>query len=498
MEDNAPSNNASTQSPDEEKREVGGEGNIGTERSPYSKKKVDPMGTQFRYSGDLTQGRNGAAEARILSSEGRKSWICLPAWYKWEEEREVGGERNIGTERSPYSKKKTDGNETILALKIEDRHMRDLRSRIASSTSPRTGVADIDPGDLSGAGKESSSDPGGCRKRDAERGRMIGDRPAQIQDNQEFGGRHYFRATPAAGDSSEDFRVPSSDSVPRMRKRTCGVMHLVSPVIKGGGKGVNKRRQSRYEGEGVKEGGFRYEEVLGEQGGRSREGRRWEERKGGRERLLRVGRGRVTRKWLRCRESKGEKKKGMGREDVKEEDMKANANAKWNGRQGQNRTPIALAVPAAAEGSQTSLSGGSVEPAEAVDLTPLVGYGWMRLGEREPEKKNALERSGQRRLVVDQGGRRKEEEGVERRGMGRAEGLGQRMHSFSSPRCPEFHLQNQCVKDTVLPAYRSVRGLFSAADVTASVESLGPRAQVEAEFAFESRVGHSRQILQEL
>ncbi|KAJ7806224.1 hypothetical protein B0H14DRAFT_3152969 [Mycena olivaceomarginata] len=30
-------------------------------------------------------------------------------------------------------------------------------------------------------------------------------------------------------------------------------------------------------------------------------------------------------------------KKGMGREDVKEKDMKANANAKWNGRQGQSR-----------------------------------------------------------------------------------------------------------------------------------------------------------------
>jgi hypothetical protein len=42
-----------------------------------------------------------------------------------------------------------------------------------------------------------------------------------------------------------------------MRKRTCCVMHLVSPVMKGGGKGVNKRRQSRYEGEGVKERGFR-------------------------------------------------------------------------------------------------------------------------------------------------------------------------------------------------------------------------------------------------
>jgi hypothetical protein len=30
-------------------------------------------------------------------------------------------------------------------------------------------------------------------------------------------------------------------------------------------------------------------------------------------------------------------KKGIGREDVKEEDMKAKANAKWNGRQGQSR-----------------------------------------------------------------------------------------------------------------------------------------------------------------
>jgi hypothetical protein len=30
-------------------------------------------------------------------------------------------------------------------------------------------------------------------------------------------------------------------------------------------------------------------------------------------------------------------KKGMGREHVKEEDMNANAYAKWNGRQGQRR-----------------------------------------------------------------------------------------------------------------------------------------------------------------
>jgi hypothetical protein len=65
-------------------------------------------------------------------------------------------------------------------------------------------------------------------------------------------------------------------------------------------------------------------------------------------------------------------------------------------------------VPAAAEGSQTSLSGGPVEPAEAVDLIPLVGYGGVHPEERDPGKKNALERSGQRRLVVDQGGRRKE------------------------------------------------------------------------------------------
>jgi hypothetical protein len=54
---------------------------------------LQPMGTQFRYSGDLTQGRNGAAEARILSSEGRKSWICLTACQG-----PMGKERGCGSQ----------------------------------------------------------------------------------------------------------------------------------------------------------------------------------------------------------------------------------------------------------------------------------------------------------------------------------------------------------------------------------------------------------------
>ncbi|KAJ7896618.1 hypothetical protein B0H14DRAFT_3124844 [Mycena olivaceomarginata] len=116
--------------------------------------------------------------------------------------------------------------------------------------------------------------------------------------------------------------------------RTSGCQAVIAPVTKGGGKGVNKRRQSRYEGEGVKEGASG---SLGRGRGRSRKGRRWEERKGGR------GKGEVVAG--RERESDAEvvempgeqrrEKNGMGREDVKEEDMKAIA--KWNGRQGQSR-----------------------------------------------------------------------------------------------------------------------------------------------------------------
>jgi hypothetical protein len=49
---------------------------------------------------------------------------------------------------------------------------------------------------------------------------------------------------------------------------------------------------------------------LGEEGGEVGKGDDGKSGKGegGRERLLRVGRGKVTRKWLRCRESKGEKR----------------------------------------------------------------------------------------------------------------------------------------------------------------------------------------------
>ncbi|KAJ7321307.1 hypothetical protein DFH08DRAFT_1033919 [Mycena albidolilacea] len=422
-EANAPFNNAGTQNPNEEKREVGGEGNIGTERSPYSKKKA-------------------------VSEGGR-----------------------------------TDGNETNRALKIEDRNMRDFMSRIASSTGPRTGVADIDPRDLSSAGRASSSDTDGCHKRDAERGGMIGDPPAQIQDNREVdiisdnasgGGQkessrncpHHARERETQRRiSSEDFRVPGGDSVPKMRKRTCCVMHLVSPVTKGGGKGVNKTRQSRYEGEEDEGGGLQGD------GGKNGKGEGGEGEVTGRERES-------DAEVVEMPGEQRREKKGTDQENVKEEDMNANAdaNAKWNGRQGQIRasggegengrerqkqwtagredcTPIALAVSAAAEGSQTSLSGGPVKPAEAVDLTPLIGYGGVRSGEREPGKKNALERP-----------RRKEEGGVEREWVG----------------------QRDWERMVVLPPCRTVRGLSSAAYVTASVESPGPRAQVEAKFAFES------------